>query len=236
MAFSGIVITFSTLYPILSYEWKASQKYPILISSLIDDKGDFKFSKTDSTKLSTWFDSTKGRDFVTQKVGFFTLSVPKLNIDNATVAVGTEDLSQYLILYPGTALPGKTGNTVVFGHSILPQYYNPANYSSIFSTLYELKAGDEIYTNYDGATYKYKVTEMFEVKPTELDVLNQTSNGSYISLITCSPPGHPLRPRRLVVRAKLVSDPIGSVTRSVINHQAAAYRKFRENYGLSARR
>lgn len=206
MAVSGLVIVFSTVYPILSYEWEASQKYPILISSLVDEKGDFKFSKTDSTKLSTWFSDKKGHDFVSQKVTFFTLSVPKLKIDNATVAVGTEDLSQYLILYPGTALPGKTGNTVVFGHSILPQYYDPENYAAIFSTLYELKSGDEVYANYDGATYKYKVTDMFEVKPTELDVLNQTSSGAYISLITCSPPGHPLKPRRLVVRAKLVSN------------------------------
>ncbi len=204
MAVSGIVIVFSTVYPILSYEWEASQKYPILISSLVDkETADFKFSK-DSTKLSNWFEDKKPNDFVTQKVGFFTLSVPKLKIDNATVAVGTEDLSQYLVLYPGTALPGKTGNSVVFGHSILPQYFDPTNYSSIFSTLYELKTGDEIVTNYDGVTYRYRVYDMFEVKPTELDVLNQTSSGSYISLITCSPPGHPLKPRRLVVRAKLV--------------------------------
>jgi len=212
MAISGLIIVLATVYPILSYEWEASQKYPILISSLVDETtGDFKFSNSDSTKLSNWFDDKDPGDFISQKVTFFTLSVPKLKIDNATVAVGTEDLSQYLILYPGTALPGKTGNSVIFGHSILPQYYDPKNYASIFSTLYELEKGDEIFTHYDGVTYRYKVEELFEVKPTQLDVLNQTSSGSFLSLITCSPPGHPLKPRRLVVRAKLAP-----------NHQAIA--------------
>jgi sortase A len=205
MVASGFVIIFTTIFPIISYEWEAAQKYPMLISSLVDEKtADFKFTKKDSTKLSSWFDDNKGKDFVSQRVSFFTLSVPKLRIDNATVAVGTEDLSQYLILYPGTALPGKIGNTVVFGHSILPQFFDPKNYLSMFSTIYKLKPGDEIYANYDGATYTYRVSDMFEVKPTELDVLDQTENGAFISLVTCSPPGDPFKPKRLVVRAKLI--------------------------------
>lgn len=205
MAVSGFIIILTTVFPIISYEWEAAEKYPTLISPLVDEKtGDFKFGSSDSTKLSSWFNDKKEKDFVSQKITFFTLSVPKLKIDNATVAVGTEDLSQYLVLYPGTALPGKTGNTVVFGHSILPQFFDPKNYTSIFSTLYKLDTGDEIYTNYDGVTYKYKVYDMFEVKPIELRVLDQTDTGSYISLITCSPPGDPFKPKRLVVRAKLV--------------------------------
>ncbi len=205
MAFSGLTILFSTLFPILSYEWEASYKYPVLVSPLVDEEtGDFKFSQKDSTKLTTWFDDDKANDFVTQKVQYYTLTVPKLKIQSATVALGSEDLKNSLVQYPGTAYPGKDGNTVVFGHSILPQYFDPANYMSIFSTLYRLKKGDEIYTDYDGITYKYRVSEMFEVKPTDLKVLEQTNNNSYLSLVTCSPPGDPRKPKRLIVRARLV--------------------------------
>jgi sortase A len=207
MAISGIVIIFSTLYPILSYEWESSQKYSILVSPLVDEeRGEFKFSTSDSSKLSSWFPDKKASDFESQKMEFYTISIPDLNIDGAVVALGTEDLSQYLIQYPGTASPGKVGNTVIFGHSILPQYFDPKNYMSIFSTLYKLDVGSQIYVYYGGLTYKYRVEELFEVKPNQLEILNQPQDDSYLSLVTCSPPGHPLKPRRLVVRAKLVRD------------------------------
>jgi sortase A len=184
---------------------EATKRYPVLISSLVDEEtGDFKFTDNDSSKLSNWFDEDKSSDFVTQRVKYFTISIPKLRIESATVALGSEDLKSNLIQYPGTAYPGKTGNTVVFGHSILPQYFNPKNYMSIFSTLNTLKKGDEIYADYDGITYKYRVENMFEVKPTDIQILEQSFGSSYISLVTCSPMGHPLKPRRLIVRAKLV--------------------------------
>jgi len=44
---------------------------------------------------------------------------------------------------------------------------------------------------------------MFEVEPSALEVLEQGDSTEVLSLITCVPPGHPLKPRRLIVRAKL---------------------------------
>lgn len=205
MAISGLVIIFSTIYPILSYEWEAAQKYPVLISPLVDEKtGSFKFSKKDFTQASNWFEGVDG-EFVSNNINYFTLSIPKLGIESATVAIGGEDLSQSLIQFPGTSLPGKIGNTVIFGHSILPQYFNPKNYLAIFSTLPTLKKGDEIIVNYDGITYRYEVSDTFEVRPTDIQILEQSKDGSYLSLVTCTPPGHPLNPKRLIVRAKLVA-------------------------------
>jgi len=204
MGISGLLILFSTLFPIFYYEWEAEQKYPVLISSLVDeDRGSFKFSQTDYTKASNWFSGAKNEDYSIQKVGYFTISIPRLGIDSASVAVGSEDLSDSLVQYPGTALPGKIGNTVIFGHSILPQYFDPTNYLSIFSTLPKLQKRDEITVSFDGIVYKYKVEDMFEVKPTDIQILEQSTNTSYLTLVTCTPPGHPLKPRRLIVRAKL---------------------------------
>lgn len=205
MAFSGVVILVSSIYPILSYEWDAAQRYPILISPLVDQgKGDFKFSGSDSAKASTWVPGTTSGDFELPEVKYFNISIPRLNISNATVAIGSEDLADYLIQFPGTALPGKIGNTVIFGHSILPMYFDPKNYLSIFSTLQKLGKGDYVYVDYDGINYTYKVENMFEVRPDDTQILEQTSAGSYLSLITCSPPGHPLKPKRLIVRASLI--------------------------------
>lgn len=213
MALSGLTILLTTVFPILSYEWQAARSYPILVTSLPDGNtsNDASLSGQDLTKASNWFQGSQNVQFATSEVSYFTLSVPKLKIDNATVAIGGEDLSKSLIQYPGTALPGKVGNSVIFGHSVLPQYFDPKNYMTIFSTLHTLKPGDEVIANYDGVTYRYKVETMFEVLPTDLQVLDQSLTDAYMTLITCAPPGHPLKPRRLIVRAKIVPQTTASV-------------------------
>ena len=205
MGISGLVILFSTLFPIFSYEWSADQKYPKLISPLVDEeKASFTFDNRDFTKLSSWFEDQKKLPASDDNISFFTISIPKLRIEDAVVKIGGEELSGSLIQYPGTALPGRVGNAVIFGHSILPQYYNPKNYLSIFSLLGDLEAGDKIYASMDNKIFVYEVFNSFEVKPTDLGILDQNKKGSFISLITCTPPGHPLKPKRLIVRAKLV--------------------------------
>ncbi len=205
---SGFVIFTSTVYPIVEYELIARQEFPILISSRVEE---FSYDQTisenyDFTKASSWFVGAQEPVERQNEVEFFTISVPKLRIQNATVKVNGEDLSKNLIHYSGTAVPGQAGNSVIFGHSILPTYYDPTNYMAIFSTLHELKQGDKFYSTYDGVSYTYEVESKFEVKPTDLWILEQYKNDSYISLVTCSPPGDPRKPKRLVVRAKLVTD------------------------------
>lgn len=203
--FVGVFILSSSLYPILSYEWESGFKYSSLISPLPDAERERILSeRQDYTKASNWFPETKDDDFSSQNISYYTLSIPKLKIENATVALGGEDLSQSLIQYPGTANPGKGGNAVVFGHSALPFFYNPDNYLTIFSNLGQLEKDDEIVVNYDGITYKYKIEDMFEVRPTDIQILEQNRNGSFLTLVTCTPPGDPRKPKRLIVRARLV--------------------------------
>ena len=160
---------------------------------------------TDDTKASSWFTGgAKTTDFSVPEVIYYTISIPKLKIDAANVKIGGEDLSESLIHYPGTATPGKRGNSVIFGHSILPIFNNPKNYISIFTMLPSLKKGDSIFINYDGVSFTYKVEEMFEVLPTDLQVLDQDSSDSFLTLVTCVPPGDPRDPKRLIVRARVV--------------------------------
>jgi len=155
-------------------------------------------------QVSNFQKRTTQKEFTSENVKFFPLSIPKLKIENATVAIGGEDLSENLIQFPETALPGKPGNTVIFGHSILPLFYDPENYLAIFSTLYKLKAGDEAYVFYDGISFKYQVENVFEVKPDDIQILEQDSSTSFLTLVTCTPPGDPRKPERLIVRARLI--------------------------------
>jgi|GEM_PF-174126 len=150
---------------------------------------------------SNWFPETK-QDRKNEKIVKYEISIPKLKIENALTLIGGEDLSKSLIHFGGTALPGEYGNAVIFGHSVLPEFFNPKDYHTIFATMPELKLGDEIYATVDNVKYKYIIYEFKTVDPSDITVLEQRYDNYYMSLITCVPPG--LKLKRLVAKAKLV--------------------------------
>lgn len=218
---SGLVILGWVFFPIISYQVNSKLKFTELLSPIpggqASQVGFPNLNRFDYTKASNWFvDGKASGEFVTSKVDSYTLSIPKLGIERATTAIGGEDLSEHLIHYPGTSVPGKKGNSVVFGHSILPQFYDPKDYLAVFSTLPSLAQGDEIKVDFDGVSYSYRVEDMFEVAPTDIQILEQDPSDSFLTLVTCVPPGHPLRPKRLIVRARVVP-PEGSGVSSTIN-------------------
>lgn len=208
--FIGLAFLGFALFPVISFQLTYSTQLKQIIDPLSAKSpnqssnilGDI---TTDYTQLSNWFvddyDDSDQLVNTSNNQSTYYLTIPSLNIKDAVVTLGSMDLKKSLIQYPQTALPGQLGNTVVFGHSVLPQFFSPKNYLTIFSTLYKLKQGDEIILEYDRSTYKYVVEEMFEVKPTNLSVLEQRFDEKLLTLITCSPPGTYLR--RLIIKAKL---------------------------------
>lgn len=85
----------------------------------------------DYTNLSNWFAATTLPELSNNQSEIsipkeYKIDIPKLNIYNASVAVGGTDLNKSLIAYQGTALPGNPGAPVIFGHSVLRQFYNPS--------------------------------------------------------------------------------------------------------------
>lgn len=166
----------------------------------------------DYTNLSNWFDaaSISQMEFDTpssEEATYYMLDIPKLNIHNARVEIGGTDLNNSLIAYPGTAKPGEHGAPVIFGHSVLRQFYNPSEknsrrYNSIFSTIMTLQSGDELFVTYDGVKYTYIVQEKTEVKPTDVYILSQKFDAQRLKLVTCTPEGTYLR--RGVITAQLV--------------------------------
>lgn len=159
----------------------------------------------DFSNPKNWFpEATYASDI--QENSYY-IHIPKLDIRNAQVTVGGEDLNHSLIQYPGTALPGQAGSPVIFGHSVLrafynPKYSNPRRYMSIFSKIMTLEKGDEIFVDYDGVSYTYEVKEKVEVKPEDISILEQRFNNRELKLITCVPEGTYLR--RGVIIAQLV--------------------------------
>lgn len=158
----------------------------------------------DYTKASAWFPSSSiALEQKDLNVKQYLLSIPKLNIEEANVLVGGDDLKKSLIQFVPTSLPGENGNVVILGHSTLPQLYDTKDYKTIFTYLPSLNKGDTINIKVGSENYEYKVFEMFVVKPDKVSILDQNFDDSYLTLITCVPPGTYWN--RLVVRAKLIN-------------------------------
>lgn len=137
------------------------------------------------------------------------LTIPKLNIQNAKVTVGGADLTRSLVHYLPTTSPGEYGSVNIFGHSTLPQLYNVKDYKTIFTYLPSLARGDTILITVEGQQFEYEIDEMFVVKPDQVSVLEPRYDASYVTLITCVPPGTFWE--RLIVRAKLKHLPFKSI-------------------------
>ena len=198
---TGVLILLWTLWPILSFSIFANT-----LTKTVSPVGPFTpiVQAADTLNPNTWFPISPQKR-VTAKVNTYTLSIPKLKIKDALVTIAGDDLAVSLIHYGGTPLPGQYGNAVIFGHSTLPQFFSPTNYKTIFSLLSTMKIGDEITATYDGITYTYVVYDMVVIDPTDLSVLEQRFDDSYMTLVTCVPPGTYWK--RLNVKAKIVKSP-----------------------------
>lgn len=219
---SGSLLLFWAFYPIISFEVysrlfiQRNVASPIPHSevasslkaadSVLGSYDVYSSNLRDFVQANLWFPAkpqTKPSEKIT--VTEYNISIPKLNISNAHVAVGGDDLANSLIHYIPTSLPGEYGNVTIFGHSTLPQLYDPKNYKTIFTYLPSLEKGDTIIVKMGDLEYEYEVFDMFVVKPDHISVLEQKYDASYLTLITCVPPGTYWN--RLVVRSKLKSLP-----------------------------
>lgn len=161
----------------------------------------------DYTEATNWFPSAPVLSPSPSKITHYTVDIPRLNIKNAVVTIGGSDLKKTLVQYGGTANPGEYGSTIIFGHSILREFYNPAEsnpgrYISIFSTIMTLSKGDDMHINFDGIDYTYQVVDKYVISPTQVEVLQQRYDRQTIKLITCTPEG--TYKERGVVEAQLI--------------------------------
>ncbi len=211
VAFSYVLMTFGfglivwTMWPIFSF-FVTDQ----VIAKTVSPVGDLTGKDgapavaglaAETTNVNTWF-PTKPQKKVSSAVNSYLLSIPSLDIENATVIIAGDDLKKSLIHYGGTGVPGEYGNTVIFGHSTLPQFFRGIkDYKSIFATLPTIKPGDEVRITYDSVSYTYVVYDREVLEPSDLSGLEQKYDDSYLTLVTCVPPGTYLY--RLNVKAKL---------------------------------
>ncbi len=125
--------------------------------------------------------------------GLTRLSIPKISL-NAVVVEGSNHRA--LLLGPGhikdTPAPGDAGNSVITGHR-----------DTFFRHIYELTKGDVVTVQRKGKSFDYEVVGKKVVQPTDISVLDPSSD-SRLTLITCYPTYYiGPAPERLVVFTKL---------------------------------
>ncbi len=157
-------------------------------------------SGVDYSDARNWFPEYQATGH-SSNISTYTISIPKLGIHHAEVTTEDNDLSKHLVNYAGTAVPPEKGNAVIYGHSTLPQLFNPNNYMQIFATLHTIEVGDTIQAHVNNVTYTYRVNKIIVVEADDTSVHAQNFDNSYLTVITCTPPGTIWK--RLVVKATL---------------------------------
>lgn len=214
MALLGALVLLYTLYPLLTWELYAAPVFAaqnvntpipkvnvltsVSIQSLIQ-AGANSLLGVDYTNATNWFPSKKTLN--SNAPVTYLLSIPKLNIKDALVSNKDGDLTKHLVHFANTSLPPQKGNAVILGHSTLPQLFNPKDYKTIFANALQMTIGDKIEVNIEGITYTYKVFRITIIDPTDTSVLAQDTADSYLTIITCTPPGTVWK--RLVIKARL---------------------------------
>lgn len=199
----GVILLTQVILPIASFQiWELGQRLnnTLLISPT---------SPKDSQVLGISIQNTDNFPAIVSNlerqtpVGYsqFSLTIPRLNIEKATVEVDSNDLSKGLVHLPNSALPGEKGNVFISGHSALSPIFSFKK--ALFANLTDLKKGDQIIVDVLGVKFKYEVSSLTVVDPSDLSVIKTPDNtGRYISLMTCVPPG--LNFKRLVVLGKML--------------------------------
>jgi sortase A len=212
---SGVLLSAYVFFPLLSWQIFfapifASQDInaPIPKSTIVSNstigslisQASQSLSGVDYTNAQNWFPTYKYQRSGTD-IPMYTISIPKINVTNAKVSTIDTDLAVHLVNYGGTAIPPQRGNAVVFGHSTLPQLYQDGNYKTVFTFLYKLEVGDEINVNSSNKVFKYKVESITVVDPSNTSVLEQNYDDSFLTLVTCTPPGTIWK--RLIIKARI---------------------------------
>jgi sortase A len=125
------------------------------------------------------------------------IQIPKIGVDTVLlqgITLTTLDLGPGH--WPGTALPGQIGNSVIAGHR--------TSHNKVFRDVDQLVAGDEVIFATAEGTYTYVVRETTIVKPDAMYIIDQTWEPT-ATLFACHPPGSTRE--RIVVHLDLQGEP-----------------------------
>ncbi len=140
------------------------------------------------------------------------MSIPDIGVEWTVVeGVGTDELRKGPGHYPGTPLPGTSGNAAIAGHR--------TTWGAPFNRIDELEPGARITMRTIQGTFEYRVITQesgkghFIVAPGRVDVLDQTftDHPNRLTLTACHPKFSARQ--RIIVVAQLIGEPAPTVPR-----------------------
>lgn len=123
------------------------------------------------------------------------LQIPSLGIiAQITEGSNPETLKNYVGVVEGSARPGRVGNYALAAHNNID--------TEIFRDLHKIEIGAIVNVYTQNKMYTYKISEKFNVKPTQVDVLKGNDDKKEITLITCNYNAT----ERVIVKGTLLSE------------------------------
>jgi len=127
--------------------------------------------------------------------GIGSIEIPSIGLTRSMYeGIGLSTLDYGPGHWPGTAMPGETGNAVIAGHRV--------SHHADFRNLQVMSPGDEVIFNTGSGRHVYSVVSTEIVQPDALWIIDQTSAPT-ATLFACHPPGSVSQ--RIVVHLLLVS-------------------------------
>ncbi|HET6747358.1 MAG TPA: class E sortase [Candidatus Saccharimonadales bacterium] len=114
------------------------------------------------------------------------LYIPKLKL-NVPYGITEEALnSGAWHRYPERGDSEKGGNFILAGHRFeMGWTYQEINKKSPFYHIDQLHVGDDIFIDFNGKRYQYKIEDRLKVKPTQIEI-EASSNDAKLTLYTCT--------------------------------------------------
>ncbi len=120
------------------------------------------------------------------------IRIPAIGVDKIVVeGVAVPDLKKGPGHYPGSPMPGQSGNAAIAGHR--------TTYGAPFNRVDELKPGDPITVTTVQGTFRYEVRKQLVVAPNQVQVLKDFGDDR-LTLTSCNPK-YSARQRIVIVAA-----------------------------------
>ncbi|MBL8159018.1 class E sortase [Candidatus Saccharibacteria bacterium] len=116
------------------------------------------------------------------------LYIPQINVDVAIVEGNDESVLDRGAWHrqPQNGNPEKGGNFVLSAHRFLMGWTpQETRAKSPFYNIGRLKVGDQLFVDYKGSRYAYKITRKYEVKPTAVEI-EAKSEKAKLTLYSCT--------------------------------------------------
>ncbi len=113
------------------------------------------------------------------------------NVNSYEERVYDEALKHGLAHFKGTPLPGDGGNSFIYGHSTVQNFFNsnPDNPEIVFSRLEKAEIGDTVIIEKDNKSLEYIIRKRKKVEPEDFSVLESFGGKETVTLMTCWPLG-----------------------------------------------